>query len=265
MTGKMPNMEHTSQEMMALIAAREIHNDDIVFCGTGISMVAAMAAKHISAPHSIIFFETGGIDCQLRELPLSVGDPRVMYGTTINAGLVESFAILQNARTGPKTVAILGAAQTDPYGNLNSTCLGDYRHPRMRFPGAGGASDAAAYAGRVITFMKQERRRFVTELDYFSSPGWPKNPEDRFRVGLTLPQDSLVITDKAVFRFDSRSRYMYLSGHYPGITPEAVAREVGFDLEIRHSRELTPPEPDEICLLREKIDPLGLIIKRKNA
>lgn len=173
---------------MALMAAREIHDDDIVFCGTGISMVAAMAAKHISAPHSIIFFETGGIDCQLHELPLSVGDPRVMVGTTINAGLVESFAILQNPRTGPRTVAILGAAQIDPLGNLNSTCLGDYHRPRMRFPGAGGASDAAAYAGRVITFMKQERRRFVQRLDYFSAPGWPDDPQDRFRAGLRLPQ-----------------------------------------------------------------------------
>ena len=256
------NTEYTSQEMMALMAARAIHDDDIVFCGTGISMVAAMAAKHISAPRSIIFFETGGIDCELRELPLSVGDPRVMVGTTINAGLVESFAILQNPRTGPRTVAILGAAQIDPFGNLNSTCLGDYHRPRMRFPGAGGASDAAAYAGRVITFMVQERRRFVQRLDYVSSPGWPENPQDRLRAGLMLPRDSLVITDKAIFRFDSVSGRMYLSGHYPGITPAAVAAQVGFEIETCRSREVPPPLDEEIRLLREKIDPLGLIIKR---
>jgi glutaconate CoA-transferase subunit B len=255
-------MQYTSQEMMVLTAAREIRNEDIVFCGTGISMVAAMAAKHISAPQSVIFFETGGMDCELRELPLSVGDPRVMFGTTINAGLAESFAILQNPRTGPRVIAVLGAAQIDPYGNLNSTCLGDYWHPRTRFPGAGGACDAASYAGRVITFMKQERRRFVPELDYISSPGRPRNPADRYRVGLSIPQNSLVITDKAVFRFDDQEGHMYLWGFYPGITPEEVAGEVGFPLEIGHAKELPPPVPEEIRLLRENIDPFGLIIKK---
>ena len=255
-------MEYTPQEMMALTAAREIRNEDIVFCGTGISMVAAMAAKQISAPRSIIFFETGGIDSELRELPLSVGDPRVMYGTTINAGLAESFAILQNPRTGSKVVAILGAAQIDPYGNLNSTCLGDYWHPRTRFPGAGGACDAAAYAERVITFMKQEKRRFVPKLDYFSSPGMPQDPIERSRQGLSTPRGSLVITDRGMFCFDDGGR-MYLSGHYPGVAPESIAEEVGFRLDIGSSRELTPPTDEELRLLREKVDPLGLIIRRK--
>jgi len=257
-------VEYTRQEMMAFVAAREIRNEDIVFCGTGISMVAAMVARHIYAPQSIIFFETGGIDCELQELPLSVGDPRVMIGTTINAGLADSFAILQNPRTGHRVVAILGAAQIDPYGNLNSTCLGDYWHPRMRLPGAGGACDAAAYAGRVITFMKQERRRFVPELDYISSPGMPKNPDERRRYGLSVPGDSLVITDMAVFRFAEDTGRMYLWGYYPGVRPEAVENEVGFSLTTHQSHEISPPSPDELRLLREKIDPLGLIVKRKN-
>lgn len=254
---------YTRQEMMAVMAAREIRNEDIVFCGTGISMVAAMAAKHISAPQSIIFFETGGIDCELHELPLSVADPRVMFGTTINAGLAESFSILQNPRTGPRVVAILGAAQIDPYGNLNSTCLGDYWHPKMRFTGAGGACDAAAYSGRVMTFMKQERRRFVSELDYMSSPGMPQNPQERKRFGLSNPGDSVVITDMAVFRFSKENGRMYLWGCYSGISPESVAEEVGFPLESYPSKEIPPPGPDELRLLREKIDPFGLIIKRK--
>jgi len=248
--------------MMAIAAAREIRDDDIVFCGTGISMVAAMAAKHISAPRSIIFFETGGIDCELQELPLSVADPRVMLGTTVNAGLAESFAILQNPRTSHRVVAILGAAQIDPYGNLNSTCLGDYRQPKMRFTGAGGACDAAAYSGRVMTFMKQERRRFVTELDYVSSPGMPQDPDERKRQGLSVPTDSLVITDMAIFRFSKPSGRMYLSGYFPGTSPEEIVKAVGFELETGHCRKLPPPRAEELHLLREKIDPLGLIIPR---
>lgn len=225
-------------------------------------MVAAMAAKHIGAPRSIIFFETGGIDCELRELPLSVADPRIMLGTTINAGLAESFAILQNPRTGHRVVAILGAAQIDPYGNLNSTCLGDYLNPSLRFTGAGGACDAAAYAGRVMTFMKQERRRFVPRLDYVTSTGMPKTQEERSRCGLSQPGDSLVITDMAVFRFDKDTGRMYLWGHFPSNSPEAIRKSVGFTIAVEESREVSPPTTEELHLIRKKIDPLGLIIKR---
>jgi acyl CoA:acetate/3-ketoacid CoA transferase beta subunit len=68
--------EYTPREMMAIAAARQIRDGDIVFCGTGISMLAAMAAKHISAPQSVLFFETGAIDSVLEEIPLTVADSR---------------------------------------------------------------------------------------------------------------------------------------------------------------------------------------------
>jgi glutaconate CoA-transferase subunit B len=246
--------------MMVLVAAREIRDGDIVFCGTGISMAAAMAAKHISAPHSIIFFETGGIDSQLLELPLSVGDPRVMFGTSINAGLAESFAILQNPFTGPRIVGIFGAAQIDRYGNLNTTCIGDYRHPKVRFPGCGGACDAASYAGRSIIFMKQEKRKFVEKVDYLSTPGWIPGPGGREDAGLPEGGPSMVITDMGVMRFDAESKQMYLSRTYPGIRPRQVQEKMGIEIDPSRAVEETPPTEEELSLLRERIDPQGLII-----
>ena len=101
-------MTYSKKEMMAIAAARTIQNHDIVFCGTGISMLAAMAAKHISAPDSTIFFETGAIDSQLEEVPLAVGDPRVMYRTAVNGSLLDSFAFMQNRHTGKRVWAFLG-------------------------------------------------------------------------------------------------------------------------------------------------------------
>ena len=118
--------EYSLTEMMAVAAAREIRDGDIVFCGTGISMLAAMAAKHISAPNSVIFFETGALDSKLEEIPLTVADSRVMFWTSVNSGLADSFAVMQNRKTGKNVVAILGAAQIDKYGNLNSTAIGEY-------------------------------------------------------------------------------------------------------------------------------------------
>ncbi len=142
---------YNTKEIMAIMAGRMIKDEDVLFCGTGLSLVAATVAKKMYAPKSVIFFETGAIDSTLVELPLAVADPRVMYGTSVNAGLLESFSILSRRKI--HTKAFLGAAQIDRFGNLNTTCIGDYWHPVLRFSGSGGACDAACLAAEVIVFI----------------------------------------------------------------------------------------------------------------
>jgi len=247
----------TPRERMVLAAARRIRDEEIVFCGTGISMIAAMAAKRIHAPNSVIFFETGAIDSRLMELPLSVGDPRVVTGASVGTGLVDSFAILQNPSTGSHVVAILGAAQIDPYGNLNSTCIGDYRRPKVRFPGSGGASDAAVFAARIMIFMKLEKRRFVKRLDYFSTPGWRHGKE---RAPDRCGRPDVVITDGGTFMFDEDSRRMFLATYFPGNDPESIAERVGFELDTGRAVEEPSPSMESLNHLRNHIDPQHLIL-----
>ena len=154
---------------MAISAGRLIRNGDILFAGTGIAMLAATVAKRIHAPEAVVFFETGSIDPSLEELPLAVADPRVMHGACLNAGLVEAFSIVAHRRL--HTVAFLGAAQIDRFGNINSTCIGPYERPKVRFSGSGGACDAGSLASAVIIFMQHEKRRFVETLDYLTMSG----------------------------------------------------------------------------------------------
>ena len=220
-------MDYTLKEMMAIAAAREIRNDDIVFCGTGISMLAAMAAKNINAPQSVIFFETGAIDSKLEDLPLAVGDPRIMYQSSSNAGLLEAFATMQNQITGQHVVGILGAAQIDIYGNLNSTVIGDYDAPDVRFSGSGGACDVASFVSRSIIFMTQEKRKFKIKLDYLTTPGYLDGPDGRKKADLPGGGPDKVITSMGIMGFDDQTRQMYLKGYYPGITPEKYSGEHG--------------------------------------
>jgi glutaconate CoA-transferase, subunit B len=253
--------EYTLREMMAIAAAREIRNGDIVFCGTGISMLAAMAAKHISAPESVIFFETGAIDSRLEEVPLAVGDSRVMYRTSVNGGLTDSFATMQNRITGDHVVGIMGAAQIDPYGNLNSTVIGDYWKPKVRFSGSGGACDVASFVGRSIIFMQHEKRKFVEKVDYVTSPGWlAGGPDGRRQVGLTTDGPTAVITNLGVLRFDNDTKRMYLEGCFEGVSPQRVADNTGFELDIQNARTINPPTDAELFALREKCDPQRLIL-----
>lgn len=245
---------------MTIMAAREIKDGDIVFAGTGISMLAATAAKNINAPNSIIFFETGAIDSLLEELPLAVADPRVMYYSASNAGLLEAFATMQNRFTGEKVIAILGAAQIDRYGNLNTTCIGDYGEPRIRFSGSGGGCDVASFVPRCIAFMQHEKRKFVKKLDYLTSPGQLNGAGSREASGLRSGGVNVVITNMAVMRLDPQSGEMYLDRYYPGVSPDEILANMEYSVDISRAREAEPPTQKELKTLRNKCDPQRLIL-----
>lgn len=255
---KMAINQYTNREMMAVSAGRLIKNGDILFAGTGLSLLAAAVSKRIYAPKAVVFFETGGIDPSLDELPMAVADGRVMYGTALNSGLIEAFSIVGHRKL--HTIAFLGAAQIDRFGNLNSTCLGDHRRPRVRFPGSGGACDAASLAAGVIVFMFLGKERFVEKLDYVTSPGWLAGGASRQKAGYKRGGPIAVVTDGGIMRFQEITKEMYLSEYYPGVTPSSIQDRVGFALDTSRALESIPPNTEELRILREEVDPHGLIL-----
>ncbi len=253
-------MPYTPKEIMTIMAAREIKNDDIVFSGTGISMLAAMAAKKINAPGSVIFFETGAMDSLLEEIPFAVADPRIMYWAAANSSLADAFATMQNRITGDRVIAILGAAQIDVYGNLNTTCIGDYFSPDIRFSGSGGGCDVASFVPRCIAFMQHEKRKFVNQLDYLTSPGQLGGRDARRRAGLRPGGVSVVVTNLGIMRFDKDTGRMYLDQFYPGTSPENILEHTEFDMDVSRAGQADPPTEAELTILREECDPQRLIL-----
>jgi len=251
-------LEYSPTEIMAIMAGRMVKDEDVLFCGTGLSMIAATVAKRMYAPKSVIFFETGGIDTALPELPLAVSDLRVMYGTSMNAGLLESFSILSHKKI--YTKAFLGAAQIDRFGNLNSTCLGDYWHPAVRFSGSGGGGDAACLAAEVIIFMQHEKRKFVERVDYLTSPGWLSGPGAREKAGLYRGGPSAVVTNLGIMRFDEETKEIYVAEYYREVTPQQIQENTSFEIDISRAVESKPVTEEELRVLREEIDPQRLII-----
>jgi glutaconate CoA-transferase, subunit B len=251
-------MNYTDNEMMAISAGRFTKNGDILFAGTGVSMLAATVAKRIYAPKAVVFFETGGIDPSLEEIPMAVADPRVMSGTALNSGLIEAFSIVGHRRL--HTIAFLGAAQIDRYGNLNTTCIGDYYHPKTRFSGSGGACDVATFASGVITFMQHQKRRFVEKLDYRTSLGWYEGGDSRSALGLARGGALAVVTNLGVLKFDEKTKEAYLAEYYPGVTVERIIENTGFPLDVSRAMESVPPPPEELRILREEVDPQRLIL-----
>jgi len=255
-------MEHmvsyTDNEMMAISAGRFTKDGDILFAGTGLSMLAAMAAKRIYAPKAVVFFETGGIDPSLEEIPMAVSDSRVMSGTAVNSGLIDAFSIVGHKKL--HTIAFLGAAQIDRYGNLNTTCIGDYSRPKARFSGSGGACNIATFASGVITFMQHERRRFVEKLDYRTSLGWHDGGDSRSSLGLRRGGALAVVTNLCVLKFDNNTKAAFLAEYYPGVSVGTILENTGFELDVSRAVEAAPPSPEELKILREEVDPQRLML-----
>ena len=91
---------------------------------------------------------------------------------------------------------------------------------------------------------------FVEEIDFLSGLG---HSRARVRGGGTV----YLISDLGEFDF-SRGRMRLISLH-PDVTVERIEAKTGFKLEIAEDLKTTiPPSPQELSLLREVIDPLGI-------
>ena len=249
----------TPTERLACTAARLMTGGTTVFIGTGVPMLAAALARALYAPSLIPVFEFGGVGSTLEVLPLGVGEFNTFRRGVAALGICD---VMEAAQRGVVRDGFLGGAQIDPYGNLNTTVIGDYDAPKVRLPGSGGGDDVGSLCWRTIILMKHERKRFVERLDFLTTPGYLDGPGARERAG--LPPETgphRVVTDLAVFDFEPGTKRMRLIALNPGVTAERVAAETGFAFPVSPRLERNPdPTPRELRALRRDIDPGGVFL-----
>src|SRR5207244_8732690 len=147
------------ESMMTIAAARRLSDHQVGFVGIGLPSLAAILAQHMHAPYLQIIYESGTIGAHPEKLPLSIGDGELAETADVVVSVPEIFSYwLQGGRIG---VGFLGAAQIDRFGNLNSTVIGHYAHPKVRLPGAGGAPEIARSCREILVVLKQNPRTFV--------------------------------------------------------------------------------------------------------
>ena len=255
------NPEYGLDELMVIEASRYIEDGDIVMVGTGLPMVAALFAQKSHAPNLCYIVEAGPVAPLVVPTPISVCDPRVMYRAVRHGSLMDALGgVLQR---GLADVAFLGGAQIDQYANVNSTVIGDYRKPKVRLPGSGGANDLASHARRILIISRHEKRRFPEHCDYITSPGYIDGPEGRKKAGLPMPYpDIFVITDLTVMSIDKGRGRLRLDKLMPGVSADQVAENTGFEPLVRPEvATVEPPTGRELDLLRSQVDPKGEYIK----
>jgi glutaconate CoA-transferase subunit B len=257
--------KYTNIELMICLAARLIEDERTVFVGYGMPQIAAILAQRLYAPHIVQVYEYGAIGPEVAT-PFRrnmMADARNSYRafawTTMNP-------VMSMASTGYIDYGFLGAAQVDPYGNINSTLIGGtYERPGKRFTGSGGGNEVASLCWRTMILMRQQKRKFVEKVDFMTSPGYlDGSPGARQRAG--LPRDSgpyRVITDLAVFDYDEETHWMRLIGLAPGATVDGVLAEMSFEpLVADELLRMEPPHAAELEMLRHEIDPDRVIIGR---
>lgn len=250
-------MNYTPSEMMIVAAARALAGVRTVFVGVGLPNIACNLARHTVAPALELIYEAGVYGAQPARLPLSIGDPTLVSGATSVVSMADLFGLYLQG--GLVEVALLGGAQVDRFGNLNTTVIGDYAAPKVRLPGSGGACEIAIHARRLLYIMRLGRRAFVERLDFVTSPGHLTGGDARARLGLPGAGPELLITDKAILNFDNPQREMQLVSLHPDVSLASVQAEVGWPLRVAETLAATPPPTDhELHLVRNVLDPQAL-------
>jgi glutaconate CoA-transferase subunit B len=241
---------YSADEMMTVSAARALRDGMTCFVGIGLPSAAANLARATHAPGLVLIYESGTIGAKPAQLPLSIGDGVLAETADAVVSVPEIFNYwLQPGRI---DVGFLGAAQIDKFGNINTTAIGgDYRHPKVRLPGAGGAPEIAASCREVIVVVRQSARSFVERVDFVTSVGYGSGPGDRARLGLTGTGPKKIITDLGVLEPDRQTLEFTLTGLYPGVSASAAKERTGWDLAIAAEPEIiAAPTAAELAALR---------------
>src|SRR5262249_2306451 len=232
MSGAPPDGEFRTEELMADVMSRLIGEARHVAVG---------AQSPIPAAAALLARARGG------------GRPYLSIRESGDHDLVTDGGreLFDCAGQGRIDVFFLSGAQIDGEANINLVSIGDYRRPKVRFPGSFGSGYLYFVVPRVILFrLEHSRRTLVEKVDFISAPG--TRPANVYRPGGPIA----LVTPRCLFAFDREKKRFRLESLHPGHSIEDVIANTGFDFDRPPQVAQTPPPPAEtLRLLREVVAP----------
>ncbi len=245
-------MQATPDEYMVVCMAHQVNDGELVAQGLATPLVAAayLLARHTHAPHLYFASAIGqGVCRQPAPLGLARVESLWLDRSLTTTTFVRAVADVL-PRLHPKE--FFRPAQVDAAGNFNNLAFGkDYTKPRLRLPGSVGIPDVTVVSERVYLYVPRHSRiTFVACLDFLSGLGF-----NHARLHGQGPQ--YLVSDLG--QFDFANERMRLITYHPWTNPEQVQAHTGFKIEVAPDVCPTPePTDEEINLLRDEIDPLGI-------
>lgn len=245
-------MDFTVDELICACIARQVNDGDLLAQGINTPLVMAgfILAKCTHAP-KITFSSAIGQALGHDWAPLGVGRIEDLWlgKAQIHFSFVAGAAdLLPNY----ETKEFFRPAQVDAAGNFNNIAFGkDYHRPRMRLPGTGGIPDVTVLSNHIYLYVPRHSRvTFVEQVDFVSGLGHVSHRKQGAGA-------RYLISDLG--QFDWEHGVMRLVSYHPGVSIEHIQKKTGFPLDISPDVcETPPPTPEEVRLLREQIDPLGV-------
>jgi len=240
----------TSDEMMAVAAARELSDGTVCFVGIGLPSTAANLARATHARQAVLIYESGCIGAKPDHIPPSIGDGVLSRSADAVVAVPEIFSYWLQA--GRIDVGFLGAAQVDRWGNINTTVVGEYVSPSVRLPGAGGAPEIATSCQRVIITLRHNPRALVEKVDFVTSVGHGDGTGTRQRLGLPGAGPQVIITDLGILTPDPQTCEFTMTALFEGVTRDTVMERTGWEIRVAAEPALIgPPTAAELTALRK--------------
>jgi glutaconate CoA-transferase subunit B len=259
-------LDYSRQEMMAIATGREIRDGELAIFGVGLSMLAGFFAQANHAPNLRSMTEGGVFGATpVGGLPWGIECNRISSNATSFTSALDALGSL--VASGRCDVGVIGAAQVDKFGNVNTTGIWDgeigpaFRPPKTRLPGAGGANDIACGAKRFIVMVTHESKRFAEKVSYVSSPGYLEGGDARKRLGFVGGGPSAIVTTLGILRPEPGTNEFALDGWFPFSSPEEIRANTGWALKISpQAKEIAAPSAEELANLRH-VDQTGALRK----
>jgi glutaconate CoA-transferase subunit B len=218
--------------------ARQIRPGEIAFSGVNstLAMLACLLAKRAYDFHFTYLNVAGGVEPEPRKVPHSSSDPALVAGSPAIFGNEDFYDLCARGRL---DLVFLGCAQVDGAGRTNVSVIGDWRNPKVRLPGGGGAAVMMPTAKRVVTWRTEHSTRTLVEkLDFVTAAG----------------NLQTVVTPIAVLQ--KREGRLALESRNPQVTLDEIIRQTGFRFDASAAQPTAPITPRERAAL-ETLDPQG--------
>ena len=236
--------EFNSEENMIIAASRIIKEKvlkngyQVILSGIGTGGLASWLAYYQLKKSEV------DIDLMLGSSSFSwaprPGDPQVTnFSNLRTCKMITDILHTYGIFAWKQCLSVLGAAQVDQYGNLNTTKLSEDSY----LTGSGGANDAVAAARETIVVLAQSKRRFLDKLPYMTCFG--KNVRT-------------VVSDKGIFEKIYPDEELILTGYFMDpnhseqeTTIRTIIEDCGWKLKVHPNlKKIEPPDTRELALLR---------------
>jgi acyl CoA:acetate/3-ketoacid CoA transferase beta subunit len=235
---------------VAATACSDLFRGSGEILASAVGVVATIGARLAKLTHAPGLLLSDG-ECTLYADVPAVDEPfRLVEGSLPYRALFDLIA------RGDRHV-VMGAAQLDRRGNQNLSAIGDRARPTRQLLGARAAATNTVNHATSYWIARHTPRVFVDRVDVVTGLGTDRahalGAAGRFH------DVRAIVTDLAVLDLSGPGGTLALVSVHPGVTVDSVAAATACALHVPTSVATTRlPDPDELQLIRERLDPRGL-------